>query len=101
MAEFLTTKGTAYHIENIIVNAKNWLFLISPFLNLSKNFYERLKDADRRKVKIILIFGKDELKPSEKKLLQQLENLELFFCENLHAKCFLNEEQMVITSMNM
>ncbi len=101
MAEFLTTYGTSYYIENIIVNAKSWLVLISPFFNLSKNFYERLTDADRRKVKIILIYGKDELKPNEKSRLQQLENVSLYFCENLHAKCFLNEECMVITSMNI
>ena len=101
MAEFLTTQGTSYYIEDIIRKAKNKLVLISPFLQISKTLFERLKDADRQNVKIILIYGKDELKPDEKKKLQELRNLSLYFCTNLHAKCFFNETSMVITSMNM
>ena len=101
MAEFLTTQGTSYYIEDIIINAKNKLVLISPYLQLSKTFFERLQDADRQNVQIILIYGKDELKTNEKKQLQELGNLSLYFFKNLHAKCFFNEESMVITSMNM
>jgi len=101
MAEFLTTKGTSYYLEDIIRNAKNELVLISPFLQISKTLLERLKDADRQNVKIILIYGKDELKPDEKSKLQQLANVSLYFSKDLHAKCYYNEESMVITSMNM
>ena len=101
MAEFLTTQGTSYHIENIIVKAKNFIILISPYLNISKNLYDRLQDADKRKVRIILIYGKDELKSGEWEKLENLKNLSVYYCDNLHAKCYLNEEIMVITSMNM
>ena len=52
MAEFLTTKGISFHIEHIIRNAKNRLILISPYLQLSKNFFERLQGADRRKASV-------------------------------------------------
>ena len=101
MAEFLTTSGTSYHIEKIIMNAKNKLVLVSPFLQLSKTFFERLKDAANKGVIIKIIYGKDELKPNEKNSLAELKNIELFFFENLHAKCYFNESEMVITSMNM
>ncbi|XOV69280.1 MAG: phospholipase D family protein [Fluviicola sp.] len=101
MAEFLTTNGTSYHIENVILGAKQKLVLVSPYLQLSKTFYERLKDAANKGVKVKIIYGKDELKPNEKNSLAELKNLELFFFENLHAKCYFNEREMVITSMNM
>ncbi len=101
MAKFLTTKGTSSWIEDIIRNAKDELFLLSPFLNLSEKFFIRLKEADRQNVKIYLIYGKDELKSEAKRQLQQLKNLLLYFCKDLHAKCYFNEETMVITSMNM
>ncbi len=101
MAQFLTTNGTSYHIENIIKGAKNKLVLISPFLQISKTFYERLKDATNRNVQILIIYGKDNLKPNEKNSLAELNNVELRFFENLHAKCYFNEREMVITSMNM
>ena len=101
MAEFLTTNGTSYNIENIIIRAQKKLVLVSPYLQISKTFYERLRDADKKGVKIKIIFGKDELKPNEKNSLAELKNLELLFFENLHAKCYFNETEMVITSMNM
>jgi phosphatidylserine/phosphatidylglycerophosphate/cardiolipin synthase-like enzyme len=101
MAEFLTTNGTSYQIEKIIIEAKTNLVLVSPYLQLSKTFYERLKDASNKKVPIKIIYGKDELKPNEKNSLAELKGVELFFFENLHAKCYFNESAMVITSMNM
>lgn len=101
MAEFLTTNGTSYNIENIIIDAKSNLILVSPYLQISKTFYERLKDASNKGVLIKIIYGKDELKPNERNSLAELKNVELFFFENLHAKCYFNESTMVITSMNM
>lgn len=101
MAEFLTTNGTSYNIENIIIEAKSKLVLVSPYLQISKTFYERLKDASNKNVAIKIIYGKDELKPNERNSLAELKNVELFFFQNLHAKCYFNENKMVITSMNM
>jgi len=101
MAEFLTTHDTAAKIESIIRNSNQKLVLVSPYLQLSKAFFDRLKDADERGVQIIIIYGKDELRPTEKSQLGKLRNLSLGFCANLHAKCYYNEDNMVITSMNM
>lgn len=101
MADFLTTKGTSYHIENIIIEARSSLILVSPYLQLSKTFFERLKDASNKGIKIKIIYGKDELKPNERNSLAELKNIELYFFQNLHAKCYFNEGKMVITSMNM
>jgi phosphatidylserine/phosphatidylglycerophosphate/cardiolipin synthase-like enzyme len=101
MAEFLTTHATAYHLENIILNAEKNLVLVCPYLQISKTFMDRLHDADERGTEIQIIFGKDQLKPGEKDQLKKLNNLSLLFCENLHAKCYFNEDTMVITSMNM
>lgn len=101
MAEFLTTHGVAFQIENIIKNAKKQLVLISPYLKLSEILLERLKDAERNKVKIILVYGQVGLGSGEREKLKQLDSLSVYFCENLHAKCYFNEESMVITSMNL
>ncbi len=101
MAEFLTTTGTSFHIENIILRAKRKLILVSPYLQLSKTFFERLKDANFRGVEIKILYGKNELQNNEKELLASLEKLEIHYFDNLHAKCYFNESEMVITSMNM
>jgi hypothetical protein len=100
MAEFCTTKRIAYHLEDIIIEAKKKLVLVSPYLKLSEAFLERLIDADSNDIEIKIVYGKDELKSTERNKLSKLKNLELYFCKNLHAKCYFNEFEMVITSMN-
>jgi hypothetical protein len=101
MAKFLTTVGNSFYIEQIILNAKNSLTLVTPYLKLSKNLIERIADAENRRVKITLIYGKSALHVNEHKKLNALKNLELYFCENLHAKCYHNEDSLIITSMNL
>lgn len=101
MAEFLTTKGTSHHLEQIVIGAKEKLVLVSPYLSISKSLLSRLVDADLRGVEITLIYGKDELKPEERQKLQELQRLSLYYHKDLHAKCFYNEKHLIITSMNM
>jgi hypothetical protein len=101
MAEFQTTSGTANCIEQIVLKATKKLVIVTPYLKLSKTFSERLMDASSKGVSIKLIYGKSELNEKQKELLAKLENLELYFFENLHAKCYFNEKSMVITSMNL
>jgi phosphatidylserine/phosphatidylglycerophosphate/cardiolipin synthase-like enzyme len=101
MAKFLTTHGIGYHIEQVIQDAKRELTLITPYLQLSSVLLDRLKDADRRAIRIRVVYGKNELKPEEHAKLAELENLALFYLENLHAKCYANEEHAVVGSMNM
>src|SRR5690606_15205615 len=101
MAKFLTTSWISSHIEDIIKRAKKTVVLVSPYLQFSQNFYERLKDAESHKVDITIIYGKSELNAKETELLLNLKKLNLFYSENLHAKCYFNESEMIITSMNM
>jgi len=61
---------------------------------------QNLKVASR-KTKITLVYGKSEMKREERDRLTQIDNLSLYFLDNLHAKCFFNEDAMVITSFNM
>jgi hypothetical protein len=101
MAKFLTTVGNSFYIEQLIINSTKYLTLVTPYLKLSRNVIERIFDADREGIKITLIYGKSELAATEKKTLFQLKNIEIFFCENLHAKCYFNDDTMIITSMNL
>lgn len=101
MPKLITTSGTSHYIEQIIKKASKSIILVTPYLKLSSNFIERLHDADKSGVQIILIYGKDKLADDQMTTLHSFENLEIFFCKNLHAKCYFNENSMVITSMNL
>ncbi|WMN06898.1 phospholipase D family protein [Marivirga arenosa] len=101
MAEFLTTRGVSFKLEDIIINAKEHVTLVSPYLKISQDLYTRLIDASNRGLRINIIYGKDNLSSQQHQDITNLNSVFLFFCQNLHAKCYFNESHMIITSMNM
>jgi len=101
MAEFLTTTGTSHFIEQLIISATKDLILVTPYLKLTQNLVERISDAEKKGIRITIIYGKDELPKQEMKRLLSFKNIQIYFCKNLHAKCYHNESSMIITSMNL
>jgi hypothetical protein len=101
MAKFLDTTGVSYHLEQIIKGATERLIIISPFLKINKRIKEFLEDKDRLKLDVRVIYGKNELMPEEINWLKSKISIRTSFCENLHAKCYLNEREALITSMNL
>jgi phosphatidylserine/phosphatidylglycerophosphate/cardiolipin synthase-like enzyme len=101
MAKFLNTSATNYFLEELIKNAKDRLILISPFLKLNDRMKELLADKNRLKIDVRIVYGKSELQPEEINWLKELSYIRTSFCKNLHAKCYLNEELCIITSLNL
>lgn len=101
MAKFLNTSAINYFLEELIKNAKDRLILISPFLKLNDRMKELLADKNRLKIDVRIVYGKSELQPEEINWLKELTYIRTSFCKNLHAKCYLNEELCIITSLNL
>jgi phosphatidylserine/phosphatidylglycerophosphate/cardiolipin synthase-like enzyme len=101
MAKFLNTSAINYFLEELIKDAKDRLILISPFLKLNDRMKELLADKNRLKIDVRIVYGKSELQPEEINWLKELTYIRTSFCKNLHAKCYLNEELCIITSLNL
>lgn len=101
MAKFLNTSATNYYLEELIKQTQERLIIISPFLKFNDRIKELLTDKDRMKIDVRLVYGKSELAPQEINWLRSLEFVRTSFCQNLHAKCYLNEQVAIITSMNL
>ncbi|WP_439880922.1 phospholipase D family protein [Pontibacter sp. MBLB2868] len=101
MSEFITTKGIAYHIEELVKRADKEITLVTPYLKIAPLLLERIMEHDRKGCFTTIIYGKDELRADQKLALSRLNNLNLYFAKNLHAKCYYNEKQLLITSMNL
>jgi Phosphatidylserine/phosphatidylglycerophosphate/cardiolipin synthases and related enzymes len=101
MAKFINTRKAVSEIEDLIKNAGEKLILISPYLKLSKDFRELLTYRNSKDKITTIIFGKQELNPDEMKFLQGLRFVILKYNEDLHAKCYVNDDKMVITSLNL
>jgi phosphatidylserine/phosphatidylglycerophosphate/cardiolipin synthase-like enzyme len=101
MAKFLNTRKAVSEIEDLIRDADQRLILISPYLKLSKDFKELLTYRNSKDKVTTVIFGKQELNPNEMKFLQGLRFIILKYNQDLHAKCYLNDNKMIITSLNL
>lgn len=101
MAKFLNTSATNYFLEDLIKVARDRLILISPFLKLNDRIKELLEDKNRLKIDVRIVYGKNELQPEEINWLKELSFIRTSFCKNLHAKCYINEEACIVTSLNL
>ncbi|WP_201527875.1 MULTISPECIES: phospholipase D family protein [Psychrobacter] len=101
MAKFLNSSGTTYHLEELIKSASDRLIIISPYLKLNDRIKELLEDRNRLKIDIRIVYGKNDLQPEEINWLKNLTFIRTSFCKNLHAKCYLNENECIITSLNL
>ena len=101
MVAFLNTSKAYATIEEIIDKATTKVVLISPYIRISDQLFDRLKHKDRQGIGITVVCRGKDLDAEEKGRFRQLKHLELRFDEDLHAKCFYNENSMVITSLNL
>lgn len=101
MAEFLTTSMTIARIEQLINDARGLIVCITPYVQISETLAQRMIDASKRGVSMTFVYGKGDLNSNEYDTLQTIPRLKLSYFENLHAKCYYNEDTLIITSMNL
>lgn len=109
MAEFITDKQLDDKLTDIIWNAKKELIILSPFIRLDdycKNVvFKKLKNNPE--LEIIIVFGKNEgetqrsLTPADLQLFKEYSNITIIYCKNLHAKYYANENEALLTSLNL
>lgn len=101
MATFLTTTDSSAAIERVIRTAKKELMLLSAYVIPRTIYLERLKDAAKRGVRITLVFGKRQMDDRVLALFKEVDNMTIYYLDVLHAKCFVNEGEAVVTSLNL
>ena len=99
MPTFLTREGIARHLHKIIEEATRELVLISAFIKVDDETKNLLRNK-KHGTAIRVIYGKRRLRHEEKDFLDSL-SIKAYFLKNLHAKCYLNEGQALVTSMNL
>ena len=101
MAKFLNTPGVTFHLEELIKGTKDRLVLISPYLQFSDRIKEHLTNLNIQKRDIRIIYRENKLQTDENNWLEKQIGVRTSICKNLHAKCYLNENEAIITSMNL
>jgi len=103
MATFLDTQNISSEIANLIKNSKERLYLITPYLQLNRQIKPSIKDLVYKipTIHIIVVCRSDKINVEDMGFLQDLKNVQIWALDNLHAKCYINEETAIITSMNL
>ena len=101
MAKFLATEGVSHALSEIVKRAQERLVLISPYLKVNPRIKELIEDKNRLKIDVRIIYGKEDPPPEEIAWLHSMTSVRTSFCKNLHAKCYLNENEALLTSMNL
>lgn len=102
MVQFLDTTAVSHELTQLIKKAEEKLYLLSPYLQIAPPLKDLIKERDSRKIDIRVVYGKeDKLNPEDLSFLQELTSVKVSFCENMHAKCYINENTIIITSMNL
>jgi phosphatidylserine/phosphatidylglycerophosphate/cardiolipin synthase-like enzyme len=101
MAKFLNTTGVSYHLEELIKNTKDKLVLISPYLQFNDRIKEHINNLNIQKKDIRIIYRENKLHHEENSWLEKQIGVRTSICKNLHAKCYMNENEAIITSMNL
>ncbi len=101
MAIFLNTTGVSYRLEELIKGTKEKLILISPYLQFSPRIKEHITNLNIQKRDIRIVYRDNKLQFEENNWLEKQIGVRTSICPNLHAKCYLNENEAIITSMNL
>ena len=89
-------------LTEIITNADKELCIISPYLKIPTQTKNYLKTADKKNIPFTIIYRSDfTLNGDDLRYFSELKNLDLRHCDDLHTKCYINEKEGLITSMNL
>jgi hypothetical protein len=102
LVDFLNATQSLGQIQRILTQADNEIVIISPYIKISDDLVSRLLNAgNNRNITIKMVCREKDLNAEQRRKLEQTPNLRLYFNERVHAKCFYNDNSMVITSLNL
>ena len=89
-------------IERMIQEAEEFICIVSPYLKMDGNIRRLLEDkSSLTDVRIHLIYREGELTKQTREWFDSVPGINTYFLEDLHAKCYLNEKEALVTSMNL
>ena len=108
MAKFLTGNKLNHELSQLLERADEEIILISPFIKLHDRYASILRTKkDNQKLRIIIVFGKNEadysksMKKEDFEFFKEFPNIQIRYEKRLHAKYYSSESSAILTSMNL
>lgn len=96
-----------HSINQLISCTNQYLFIVSPYIDIDKDTEKVLSDMNSDVVKTIIYRdsngsqSKSGISTKSRKFFKSLPNIEFVSVKNLHAKLYINEDAALISSMNL
>lgn len=108
MSKFLTGDDLENKLTDIIWNAKKYIIIVSPFIKLDDHITKVLaKIKSTHEISVYIVFGKNEeskyksFNDKDLEFFKSFRNITILYNKNLHAKHYCNEQEGLITSLNL
>lgn len=103
MAKYLDTSHISSELMTLLKEAKERIILVTYSLQVNTQIQERLRTKSKlgTLAEITLIYGNTKPKQAELQWMADIDDLKVFQKKNLHAKCYINENKAIISSMNL
>ncbi len=99
--EILNTAKLSVEVEELIDQSKVFTIIVSPYLKINNRLKPKLTECFSRNKRNLILYRENKLSTEEFSWLNKKKNVTLFPIKNLHAKCYMNENTAIITSMNL
>jgi hypothetical protein len=106
-AELLTAHHLPYRVVNVIEDAKEFVVLVTAYLEMWTHLEHAIRGAVARRVPVTAILrtpdGSKREQDKKRDAAKHLEGLgaTVHFVERLHAKAYINEGEAIVTSFNL
>jgi len=101
-ALFVTDEDVPGRILKVIRDARKYIVLVTPYLDLWDRAEQAIKVAVRNGVEVTVIIRKDPKVLAKDDVAWLIDNgVRVLAVDDLHAKIYMNEESVVLSSMNL
>lgn len=97
---YLNRENTVSEICSLLDNAYKEVIFITPYLQISSAIGKAIRRSSERGITVFIII-RDENLERAKTEVKRFNNVVVFAHPNVHAKCYYNEYNVIITSMNL
>lgn len=99
--QLLETTEQSLEIEKIFKGSINFTIIVSPYLKIHNRLKSKLEVCYANNHQNIVLFRENQLTKDEWEHFSRFTNVLLLPIRNLHAKCYINDSEALISSMNL
>lgn len=101
MNKLLTNYQLSTAILDLIEQTREYCFIVTPYYKPWHHLSSILEKAAAEQKRLVFCFRNQEPRPKEAEKLHLDHGFDVHYIPNLHAKIYLNERSVILSSMNL